>query len=295
MLEAVQETVVVPDMHTRKRLMFERADAFVALPGGIGTLEELVEQMTWSQLGRHTKPILLLSLNGFWKPLLVLLAHMREQGFIRPGLELSYLVAERVEEVIPMLQAATRRTGITADAGPHRGAVLSLRAVLATGRPCGANVRAPGAQSNIEDAVMTFRIALALGAAVADRPPALAQFAQEPEAEPEAVEEEPSAAAPREAAAAAAPATSVVVANATANAVTALALTGDGDTATLPKALPPRGPGDHAAAEAVGLHGRHPGDPGGRRLRQHPAPSTSARSARSGSRSRAAPIGEKPS
>ena len=116
MLEAVQETVVVPDMHTRKRLMFERADAFVALPGGIGTLEELVEQMTWSQLGRHTKPILLLSLGGFWKPLLVLLAHMREQGFIRPGLELSYLVAERVEDVIPMLGAATRRTGITADA-----------------------------------------------------------------------------------------------------------------------------------------------------------------------------------
>jgi len=115
MLDAVQETLVVPDMHTRKRLMFERADAFVALPGGIGTLEELVEQMTWAQLGRHTKPILLLSLRGFWKPLLVLLAHMREQGFIRPGLELSYLVAEDVEEVIPMLQATTRRTGVAAD------------------------------------------------------------------------------------------------------------------------------------------------------------------------------------
>ena len=109
LLEAVQETIVVPDMHTRKRLMFERADAFVALPGGIGTLEELVEQMTWAQLGRHTKPILLVSVKGFWKPLLVLLAHMRECGFIRPGLELSYLVAERVEEVVPMLNAAARR------------------------------------------------------------------------------------------------------------------------------------------------------------------------------------------
>ena len=63
-------------------------------PGGIGTLEELVEQMTWSQLGRHTKPILMLSTKGFWKPLLTLIAHMREQGFIRPGLELNYLVAE---------------------------------------------------------------------------------------------------------------------------------------------------------------------------------------------------------
>lgn len=113
LLDAVQETIVVPDMHTRKRLMFEKADAFVALPGGIGTLEELVEQMTWAQLGRHTKPILMLSTNAFWKPLLSLFAHMREQGFIRPGLELSYLVAERVEEVIPMLEAAARRVRVT--------------------------------------------------------------------------------------------------------------------------------------------------------------------------------------
>jgi uncharacterized protein (TIGR00730 family) len=117
MLDHVQETIVVPDMHARKRLMFERADAFVALAGGIGTLEELVEQMTWAQLGRHTKPILLLSINGFWRPLLTLIAHMREQGFIRPGLELNYLVAERVEEVIPMLEAAARRVGVSGDVG----------------------------------------------------------------------------------------------------------------------------------------------------------------------------------
>jgi len=114
MLDDVQETISVPDMHTRKRLMFERADAFVALPGGIGTLEELVEQMTWAQLGRHTKPILLLSIHDFWKPLLVLIAHMRELGFIRPGLELNYLVAERVEEVLPMLAASARRLGLSA-------------------------------------------------------------------------------------------------------------------------------------------------------------------------------------
>ncbi|RDI58792.1 hypothetical protein DES45_105316 [Microvirga subterranea] len=115
LLDAVQETIVVPDMHTRKRLMFEKADAFVALPGGIGTLEELVEQMTWAQLGRHTKPILLLSTKGFWKPLLTLFAHMRDQGFIRQGLELNYLVAERVEEVIPMLEASARRIGLVAN------------------------------------------------------------------------------------------------------------------------------------------------------------------------------------
>lgn len=109
MLAEAQELVVVPDMHTRKQLMFERADAFVALPGGIGTLEELVEQMTWAQLGRHAKPILLLDVDGFWKPLLLLIAHMRRHGFIRPGLELSYLVAERTEDVIPMISDALRK------------------------------------------------------------------------------------------------------------------------------------------------------------------------------------------
>lgn len=109
LLDGVQDTIVVSDMHTRKQLMFERADAFVALPGGIGTLEELVEQMTWAQLGRHQKPILVLSLKDFWKPLLTLIAHMRESGFIRPGFELSYLVAEKVEDVIPILEAAAAR------------------------------------------------------------------------------------------------------------------------------------------------------------------------------------------
>lgn len=116
MLDEAQETIVVPDMHTRKRLMFEKADAFVALPGGIGTLEEVVEQMTWAQLGRHTKPILLLDLNAFWKPLLVLFAHMRAYGFIRPGLELNYLVAEQVEDIIPMLAKARGRPDRVPDA-----------------------------------------------------------------------------------------------------------------------------------------------------------------------------------
>ena len=112
MLEGAQELIVVPDMHTRKRLMFEKADAFVALPGGIGTLEELVEQMTWSQLGRHTKPILMLNTKAFWKPFLVLIEHMREAGFIRPGLEIRYLVAEKAEDVVPMLLDSARRFGV---------------------------------------------------------------------------------------------------------------------------------------------------------------------------------------
>ncbi|AWI91339.1 TIGR00730 family Rossman fold protein [Methylobacterium sp. DM1] len=103
MLDAVQETIVVSDMHTRKRLMFDRADAFVALPGGIGTLEELVEQLTWAQLGQHRKPILLLSVNGFWDPLITLIDHMRAHGFIREGLDLNYLVGEDPDRVVETL------------------------------------------------------------------------------------------------------------------------------------------------------------------------------------------------
>ncbi len=102
-LAEAQDLVVVPDMHTRKRMMFERADAFVALPGGIGTLEEVVEQLTWVQLGRHTKPVVIADIGGFWRPLLSLFAHMRNSGFIRQEFELRYLVAEKIEDVLPMI------------------------------------------------------------------------------------------------------------------------------------------------------------------------------------------------
>jgi uncharacterized protein (TIGR00730 family) len=108
-LTRIQEMIVTPDMHERKRLMFERSDAFVALPGGIGTLEELVEQMTWQQLGRHAKPVLLANIDGFWEPLLALLAHMRATEFIRAGLAVNILKAERVEEILPRLRAAAAR------------------------------------------------------------------------------------------------------------------------------------------------------------------------------------------
>jgi uncharacterized protein (TIGR00730 family) len=105
-LTRAQEIIVTRDMHERKRAMFERADAFVALPGGIGTLEETIEQMTWAQLGRHKKPILLANIKGFWDPLCALLDHMRELAFIRPGLAINPLVAARVEDILPMLRAA---------------------------------------------------------------------------------------------------------------------------------------------------------------------------------------------
>ncbi len=100
-LKRAQELIVTKNMHERKQLMFERSDAFVALPGGIGTLEELVEQLTWAQLGRHTKPILLANIADFWDPLLALLAHMHETAFIRPDLSVDILTAERVEDILP--------------------------------------------------------------------------------------------------------------------------------------------------------------------------------------------------
>jgi uncharacterized protein (TIGR00730 family) len=107
-LKRVQEMVVTRDMHERKRLMFERSDAFVALPGGIGTLEELVEQLTWAQLGRHKKPILILNIDGFWEPLCALLEHMKRLEFIREGLNVNLLVADQVEDILPKLRDAAR-------------------------------------------------------------------------------------------------------------------------------------------------------------------------------------------
>jgi uncharacterized protein (TIGR00730 family) len=107
-LKRVQELIVTPNLHQRKQIMFERADAFVALPGGIGTLEELVEQLTWAQLGRHRKPILIANINGFWDPLRALLDHMTETKFIRPGLSVRYFVVDRVEDILPKLTEAVR-------------------------------------------------------------------------------------------------------------------------------------------------------------------------------------------
>jgi uncharacterized protein (TIGR00730 family) len=101
-LIGAQEMIVTADMHERKRKMFEMADAFVAMPGGVGTLEELVEQLTWAQLGRHKKPILIANIKGFWQPLCALLDHMTALNFIRSGLDFELLVADKVEDILPM-------------------------------------------------------------------------------------------------------------------------------------------------------------------------------------------------
>ncbi len=112
LLREAQEHVVVPDMHTRKRLMFERADAFVALPGGIGTLEELVEQLTWVQLGRHSKPVLIADIGGFWRPLLGLLDHMRHHRFIHETAAVRNLVTDDAAAIVPMIRAAIEEAAL---------------------------------------------------------------------------------------------------------------------------------------------------------------------------------------
>jgi len=108
-LPGLTECIAVQSMHERKRLMFERADAFVALPGGLGTLDELAEQLSWVQLERHTKPVVIANIAGFWKPLLELFAHMREQRFIRPPFEVRYLVAEKIGDILPMIETAAAK------------------------------------------------------------------------------------------------------------------------------------------------------------------------------------------
>ena len=105
-ITGIDELVVVDNMHERKMMMYERSDAFVALPGGIGTLEELVEQLTWAQLGRHRKPIVLANVDGFWSPFLSLLQHMREETFIRDGLDVRVIVVDQVQDIIPRLEQA---------------------------------------------------------------------------------------------------------------------------------------------------------------------------------------------
>jgi len=116
MLRDATELIVVKDMHDRKKLMFDRSDAFVALPGGIGTLEELVEQLTWAQLGRHNKPIVLVNIAGFWSPLVELLMHLRREAFIRDGMEVRYITVDRAEDVLDAVHAGAEPVRPGADA-----------------------------------------------------------------------------------------------------------------------------------------------------------------------------------
>jgi len=105
-LARLDELVVTEDMHTRKHRMFEESDAFVALPGGIGTLEEIVEMMTWAQLGRHDKPIVLANISGFWSPLTGLLDHMKGEGFLHTAHKIAPLVVDDAADIVPAILRA---------------------------------------------------------------------------------------------------------------------------------------------------------------------------------------------
>lgn len=94
---------IVPDMHTRKARMAELSDAFVALPGGIGTLEELFEVWTWQQLGIHAKPVALLNVDGFWDPLVAFLGRQVDAGFVRSVDLDSLIVAQSPQELLDAL------------------------------------------------------------------------------------------------------------------------------------------------------------------------------------------------
>jgi uncharacterized protein (TIGR00730 family) len=100
---AKAEIVVTETMHQRKHLMFEQSDAFVALPGGIGTIEEIIEMMTWGQLGHHSKPLVFANILGFWDPMRVMLEQIKGQGFLHSAHNIRMLTIERAEDIVPQL------------------------------------------------------------------------------------------------------------------------------------------------------------------------------------------------
>ena len=104
-LARLDELVVTDNMHQRKHRMFEESDAFVALPGGIGTVEEIVEIMTWGQLGHHKKTMVFANVAGFWSPMIALLDHMRAEGFVHTAHLVQPLVVDRIEDVVPAIVA----------------------------------------------------------------------------------------------------------------------------------------------------------------------------------------------
>jgi uncharacterized protein (TIGR00730 family) len=99
------ELVMVPSMHERKARMFEEADGFVILPGGVGTLEEIIEILSWTRLGLHAKPAVFLNSLGYWTPLFELVEHTVRQGFTPPQFLQAYVQVERVEDILPALAA----------------------------------------------------------------------------------------------------------------------------------------------------------------------------------------------
>ena len=114
-LDRLDQLIVTQNMHERKHRMFEESDAFVALPGGIGTVEEIVEIMTWAQLGHHRKPIVFANVDGFWDPMLELLDHMRSEGFIHTSHLVKPIVVAEPEQVVPTILVEAAADGAPAE------------------------------------------------------------------------------------------------------------------------------------------------------------------------------------
>jgi hypothetical protein len=104
--DGLSEIVIVDSMHERKQIMFERADGFVVLPGGLGTLDEFFEILTWRQIGLHDKPVVILDCAGYWAPLKTLLDQVVSQGFAPPSSHDLYHFADSVAQLFDILEAA---------------------------------------------------------------------------------------------------------------------------------------------------------------------------------------------
>jgi hypothetical protein len=100
------ETIVVTSMHERKQLMYDQSNAFVVAPGGVGTLEEVVELLSWKRLDLHSKPVIFLNINGFWDTFFALMRHSVETGFTPPSFLEAWVVCDTVESAIAMLGTA---------------------------------------------------------------------------------------------------------------------------------------------------------------------------------------------
>jgi uncharacterized protein (TIGR00730 family) len=105
------ETLIVPSMHERKTIMYDQSDVFVVAPGGVGTLEEAIEILSWKRLDLHSKPVIFLNLNGFWDALLAVMEHSIEEGMTPAAFRQAWVVCDTVAAAIEAMTAA--------DATPH--------------------------------------------------------------------------------------------------------------------------------------------------------------------------------
>ncbi|WP_426594571.1 TIGR00730 family Rossman fold protein [Cellulomonas sp. McL0617] len=124
----VSELVLVDSMHERKTIMSDRADAFLALPGGPGTLEELTEQWTWAQLGIHEKPSGILNVDGYFDPLLAFVGNMRDRGFTHPRYTDMLVVSDQIDDALERLRDYVPPPRVASSPGAEMSVAEPLRA-----------------------------------------------------------------------------------------------------------------------------------------------------------------------